>query len=650
MPPQAQAQGVGFNVPANAPVKPGTMAKGYATSKHLLQKASHDEVQAKTFTRWWNSELPPTHQIADLETDLSTGVAPMVLLTRMTGVEHKHKPNVVSRIQAIENLTLFLRAVKALGIQLTNISAEDIADGKRTLILGLTYKMMYHFMGSGAEKSTNDEVLKWARANAREHGANIEGWTGAGLTDGRALCTLLHQYDTSAIDLAALPDPQSTPDAQLLTLQKAFRVAEAHFGAPALLDATDYAGEGGGSEDIEAKSMQVYMLRLRQALRAHAAARRKDAQDAVVSFVAEAEAAAARMQEAGEKLRGEKAKADALDRRQRKDINTAEVMLTELDGTFRAREKVELAAKHMAILEDGMPAVQQKVTVCGDADAGIHDPLTASDQPDGTSACTGKGAAESIRAANEKAIKQAAAAVAEQWKALEAIESEYSACLWSILREKETDELVAAAAVIGKELEVKANAWVERLRDPQTNLALKYDAKRLRELGPAKADATNAVKEATESLLAWVSKGEERLGKVSPSLATLDERRAAYTAQYKAAAQRREEEARDAPEDYNLKLDAAWASMQEASSALRRRALEILDWQQHHVEANADAMRAADELLLPNLGKHAPQAFSPSFTRRPSLVDGTMVPTARPDAAMNPNIAIEEESGGCVIL
>ena len=108
--------------------------------------------------------------------------------------------------------------------------------------------------------------------------------------------------------------------------------------------------------------------------------------------------------------------------------------------------------------------------------------------------------------------------------------------------------------------------------------------------------------------------------------------------------------ARDAPEDYNLKLDAAWASMQEASSALRRRALEILDWQQHHVEANADAMRAADELLLPNLGKHAPQAFSPSFTRRPSLVDGTMVPTARPDAAMNPNIAIEEESGGCVIL
>ena len=28
------------------------------TDKHLLQKAAHDALQDKTFSRWWNSELP----------------------------------------------------------------------------------------------------------------------------------------------------------------------------------------------------------------------------------------------------------------------------------------------------------------------------------------------------------------------------------------------------------------------------------------------------------------------------------------------------------------------------------------------------------------------------------------------------------------
>ena len=46
-------------------------------------------IQLKAFTRWWNCELPIAYRLEDLVSDLTPGVAPMVLLHRFTGVEVK---------------------------------------------------------------------------------------------------------------------------------------------------------------------------------------------------------------------------------------------------------------------------------------------------------------------------------------------------------------------------------------------------------------------------------------------------------------------------------------------------------------------------------------------------------------------------------
>ena len=89
-----------------------------------------------------------------------TGVVPMVLLTQLTGQELKYTHNPPTRIKCIENLTLFLKAIKGLGVQLTNITAEDICDGKRTLILGLTWKLISHFVSNEQPEGTNEDLME----------------------------------------------------------------------------------------------------------------------------------------------------------------------------------------------------------------------------------------------------------------------------------------------------------------------------------------------------------------------------------------------------------------------------------------------------------------------------------------------------------
>jgi hypothetical protein len=96
------------------------------TAKHLEQKSAHDMLQAKTFVRWWNSELPAENQIADLSTDLCNGVAPMLLLRSQTGNQTKFNFTSTTRIKHIENMSLFFKGLTGLGIPLTNISAEDV--------------------------------------------------------------------------------------------------------------------------------------------------------------------------------------------------------------------------------------------------------------------------------------------------------------------------------------------------------------------------------------------------------------------------------------------------------------------------------------------------------------------------------------------
>lgn len=119
-----------------------TQMRGIGTEKHLLAKRAHDDTQLKVFTRWWAAELPTSHALPEggLAQAISDGVAGIVLLEQLTKTPFKpgsfHADPAGNRIKIIENHNTFLDRVKELGVQLTNISAEDLADGKQTLVLG----------------------------------------------------------------------------------------------------------------------------------------------------------------------------------------------------------------------------------------------------------------------------------------------------------------------------------------------------------------------------------------------------------------------------------------------------------------------------------------------------------------------------------
>lgn len=49
------------------------------------------------------------------------------------------------RVQRFENVNISLDFIKARGIQMTNIGAEDVVDGNRKIILGLIWTLILRF-------------------------------------------------------------------------------------------------------------------------------------------------------------------------------------------------------------------------------------------------------------------------------------------------------------------------------------------------------------------------------------------------------------------------------------------------------------------------------------------------------------------------
>ena len=125
--------------------------------------------------------------------------------------------------------------VKQRGVRLVNIGGEDLVDGNRKLILGLTWSLILKFeiQKYGADEA---RLLKWARARAAEYGITITGWRQSFL-DGLAFTALIHHHAPEVMDYVA-PAPGVTVDFRA-QLELAFSVAESRFGVPRLLDVED---------------------------------------------------------------------------------------------------------------------------------------------------------------------------------------------------------------------------------------------------------------------------------------------------------------------------------------------------------------------------------------------------------------------------
>lgn len=545
------------------------------------QKTAHDTLQAKTFLRWWNSELPVDNQINDLATDLCNGVAPMMLLKELTGAKTKFKANPNSRIQSLENMTHFLKGVEGLGITLTNIGAEDIVDGKLTLVLGLSWKLLQHFAGSGGAdgKGGNEELLEWLKQHTSTLGVPIDNWSSAVLTDGRAFCHLLHTYDPKCLDLSLLPEIDGDDDhisIQKATLQAAFDVAQANFGAPQLLDADDVAGKG---DQIDPKSLQAYVLKLRQCLRKHAKAQRVEILEEVAALKVSAASLVARAQEAAKKFDQKTATAGELDRSDPQQLAKAEEMLAELDEKWRKIDKPPMHSEAEHFSEEAAKT-GSKVALRAEVDARI-------------------GAEESTRLASVATaeVSEAASAVSAAWSAVEAAETEYEKVLWALLTEKETDKMVTQVGHEADKIEAAMSAWTQRMSDPSM-IALRFEPTADSGTWPEGLDSAAAVSLAVDTLGAWASaEGTDEVA----GMGALALQRDACLQKHDEAAKRKQNERRDPPPDVRAKLQAAEAAMMSAATTLRGKSSGLMGWERAQLELRHNrytAHRALVEGLL----------------------------------------------------
>eukprot|EP01125_Pyxidicula_operculata_P005277 TRINITY_DN189_c0_g1_i1.p1 TRINITY_DN189_c0_g1~~TRINITY_DN189_c0_g1_i1.p1 ORF type:complete len:897 (-),score=291.77 TRINITY_DN189_c0_g1_i1:46-2736(-) len=204
-----------------------------------MAEANWIRIQKKTFARWCNTYLIERNlAIANLETDLSDGVALHNLIEILAGEKIMPKPNklVKLKVQKVEQINRILRFVQAKGIKLVGIGGQDIHDGNVKLILGLVWILILRFqisMSDEVEGSTKSALLDWCNKVLKPQGIEVKDFKGS-WQDGRAFCGLVNALESESINL-----DDCTPDKAEANLNLAFDKANELFQFPKMLDAED---------------------------------------------------------------------------------------------------------------------------------------------------------------------------------------------------------------------------------------------------------------------------------------------------------------------------------------------------------------------------------------------------------------------------
>jgi len=194
-------------------------------------------VQRKTFTRWCNNFLIQRNiAMENLEKDIADGIALHSLLEILSGerIDPQPRKNPRIKLQKVENINIGLQYIKNKGVKLVGIGAEDIHDGKSSLILGLIWTLILRFQIVGVDDamdSAKQALLDWCNRVLNPQGIEVKNFK-SDWQDGRAFCGLVNALETDTIDLHRLKDPEPN-------LNLAFNFAEQLFNFPKVLDAVD---------------------------------------------------------------------------------------------------------------------------------------------------------------------------------------------------------------------------------------------------------------------------------------------------------------------------------------------------------------------------------------------------------------------------
>lgn len=196
-------------------------------------------VQEKTFTKWLNAKVSGRDvAVKNLVTDLSDGVI-LIHLLEVLGNEslgrYASKPKL--RVQRFENVNVALNFIKARGIQMTNIGAEDVVDGNRKIILGLIWTLILRFTINDINEegmTAKEGLLLWCqRKTACYEDVEVRDFS-ASWNDGLAFCALLDIHRPDLIDYEKLDKSEHRGNMKL-----AFEIASKEIGIPDLLDVED---------------------------------------------------------------------------------------------------------------------------------------------------------------------------------------------------------------------------------------------------------------------------------------------------------------------------------------------------------------------------------------------------------------------------
>ena len=198
-------------------------------------RTEHDAMQLKTFTRWWHSWLSPRGvDIDDLCTQIQPGVIGIQLIEALSGtLVGRYNRNPKNTFQKGENHNAFLATIKAKGIKLVNIGADDLQAGDKKLVLGLTWTLIlrYEIEKYGADEM---ELLRWVKKTTSGYdGVKITTW-GESFCDGKAFSAICHAFDDKCLDYE-----KAKKEKPLKCLTTAFDVADKTYGVPKLLEPAD---------------------------------------------------------------------------------------------------------------------------------------------------------------------------------------------------------------------------------------------------------------------------------------------------------------------------------------------------------------------------------------------------------------------------
>lgn len=221
-----------------------------------------EEMQTKTFTRWWQHHLTSSRPVSLFEDVKGSTLLPQ-LIEALEGRAVSFKLNVAPKscFERLENHGNALEYLANAGVKLVNISAEDLDAGKQDLILGLTWALILKY---GAHGLKQDALAEWVLVTAgttidpsHAHPLALERflWERA-FRDGRLFAAIVRRRKLPGGDL----DLDALQSDSTALLSEAFAAALRR-GAPRLLSAVDVA-----QGNVDAQSIVAYVSLLRVAM------------------------------------------------------------------------------------------------------------------------------------------------------------------------------------------------------------------------------------------------------------------------------------------------------------------------------------------------------------------------------------------------